>query len=151
MRLRPAKHERRGASLVEAGIIFLVLLTFILGVIDAGLGVMESNVVSNGARQGARLATVHGTLASSGLGTWGPTTYGPVAATDSGTIAQAIAPYLTGLDLTKTTLTVQWLDGSTDPGNRVKVTVSYTYQPMTTFVLNQSITISATSTMVIAH
>ena len=91
MRLRPKAGKRRGASLEEAVILIMVFLTIILGMIDLGMGVFRSNLVSQLARQGARMAIVHGSKAPSGWqgGPWGPSAYGPVSLNDSGAASVA--------------------------------------------------------------
>ena len=68
---------RRGAAMVEAAIILPVFLTLCLGMIDLGMAVFQNNAVAEASRQGARIASVHGSLApNDGSGTtWGPTSY----------------------------------------------------------------------------
>jgi hypothetical protein len=152
MRLRPQAVRRSGAAMVDAALVLPVFLTLIVGMIDLGVAVFQANVLSETARQGARRAIVHGALASSGPGSWGPGTYGPVALTDSGAVAQEISPYVNGLiDPSKVNVTVQWLDGGNQENDRVQVTLTYTYQPITTYVFNGSFPLSASSTMTISH
>ena len=55
-RLRSA----RGAELVELALVFPLLLLFVAGVIDAGLFMQQYAVVSNAAREGARVAAIPG-------------------------------------------------------------------------------------------
>src|SRR5437763_1088523 len=63
MLLRPRKAARRGAALVEAGIVLPVFITLIVGAIDLGLAVSRSQMVAQGAHEVSRLAMVHGSLA----------------------------------------------------------------------------------------
>jgi TadE-like protein len=135
-------------------VVVLALLIIILGMLDLGLAVFQYHVVSEAARQGARLAIVHGQMAPSGWngGSWGTTTINQSANTTGTPIVDEIKPLLVGLDLTQTTIKAEWLDGSNAPENRVRVTVSTTYQPCVTFIFgNTSINLSASSTMPIAH
>jgi Flp pilus assembly protein TadG len=151
MRLRPEKRKRPGASLVETALVMVVFLTLLLGMLDLGLGVFRNNILSQAARQTARQAVVHGSLSSV---PWGPSTYGPVTADDNGAIATALRPYLVGLDPSTVTVQVAWPDGGNAPDQdcRVRVTVSTPYRPMMTFVFgNPTYTLSATSTMPVAH
>jgi Flp pilus assembly protein TadG len=149
MRQRLRDRARRGAALVEAAVVLGLFFAIVLGMIDLGTAVFRYHLTCQASRQGARLAIVHGALAQT---QWGPSTYGPVAANDSSAIAQAIAPYLSGMDPSKATITVQWPDGDNWPGSRAEVTVTTTYQPMMTFLFGSpSWTLSATSTMPIAH
>ena len=151
MRLRPENRKRRGTSLVETSLVIVVFLTVILGTLDLCLGVFRNNTLSQAARQLARQAVVHGSLSSS---PWGPTAYGPVAANDSGAITTALQPYLVGMDPADVTVTVTWPDGGNAPdqGCRVQVALSTPYRPTMTFLFgNPTYTLTATSTMPIAH
>ena len=49
MRLRPRMAARRGAALVEAGIVLPVLITLVIGMIDLGLAVSRSQMVAQAA------------------------------------------------------------------------------------------------------
>jgi Flp pilus assembly protein TadG len=154
MRLRTGKTVRRGATAAETAVVVLVFLILVLGMLDLGIGVLRYNSVSHAARQAARQAMVHGSLAPAKVqgGPWGPDTI-DAKASSSGTPAVAtLQPYLFTCDLDKTTVHVEWPDGSNEPGKRVRVTVSTPYQPMMTFIFgNPSITLQATSTITIAH
>jgi hypothetical protein len=85
------------------------------------------------------------------VSTWGPAAYGPAPASDTHAIAKAVAPKLAGLDPAAVTLKVEWLDGSNEEENRVRVTVTTDYQPMLTAVFGASIRLSSTSTVRITH
>jgi hypothetical protein len=125
-----------------------------LGTIDLGMAVFRLHILSQAARQGARQAIVHGSLARSGWqgGPWGPTTYGPLPATSSDPQMQAVASSLVGVDPAQAQITVEWPDGSNAPGKRVTVTVTTTWSPLMVFIFgNQTTTLSASSTMPIAH
>jgi Flp pilus assembly protein TadG len=143
---------RSGATLVEAALVSLIFLTLILGTLDLGMAVLRYNVTSQAAAQGARLASVHGSQATGFLGSWGPATYGPAPGTDSNPIAQTIAPYLAGANPSAVTLKVVWLDGGNNPGNRVQVTVTSTYQPIMTFIFGKlNFSFSAVAVLVITN
>jgi hypothetical protein len=75
----------------------------------------------------------------------------PASADTDAAIPNAIRPYLVGIDPASVNITVQWLDSSNDDKNRVRVTLEYTYHPMTTLVVQSTIPLSASSTMLIAH
>ncbi len=53
--------DRRGAALVEMAIVLPVFLMVVLGIIEFGRAMMVSNLLTNAARDGARLAIVTGT------------------------------------------------------------------------------------------
>lgn len=134
--------------------IIVAFLTILFGMIDLGIGVFRYNMVSHAARQGARLAIVHGSLATSGWqgGPWGPGTVGPVALSDSSAPAAAVGATVVGLDKTQAQMTITWLDGKNEADNRVRVTVTYPYRPFVTFIFGSpTYTLTATSTMIIAH
>jgi Flp pilus assembly protein TadG len=143
--------DRRGAVLVEGAIVLTVFLFLILGTLDLGLATFRYNSLSQAARQGARQAAVHGALATSAMGNWGPTSYSGTA--DDGSVyAQAVSPMLAGFNLSNVSITVQWIDGGNAVQQRVQYTVSTTYTPtITSLFSNISYTQSAASTMPIAH
>lgn len=154
MRLCCRNRGRRGAATVETAIVILPFLTLVLGMLDLGTAVFRHHVVSQAARQGVRKAIVHGSRAPSGWngGKWGTATYGPVAANVADPKAQAIAPYLSGLDPDATNITMEWPDGSNATEKRVRVTVTTTWTPVVTFIFGGSTqTLSASATMPIAH
>lgn len=148
----PGKPGRRGASAVEMSIVVFVFLVLVLGMLDLGLGVFRYNTFAQAARQGARQAIVHGSMADR-LGTWGPAPYSGLAS-DAHPIAAAIRPSLAGSDLSEITIQAEWPDGGNDVSedHRVRVTVSGPYRPMMTFIFGSpTITLRASSTMAIAH
>jgi Flp pilus assembly protein TadG len=154
MRLRHKKSRRSGASLVESGLVLTALAMLLIGAFDLGMGVFRQHVLSEAARQGVRQAIVHGSLAPSGWngGPWGPSTYGPIAANDSNVKAQAIAPYLAGMDPSQVNVTYEWPDSSNATEKRVRVTLTTTWTPIIGFIFgNQSYTLTACSMMPIAH
>jgi Flp pilus assembly protein TadG len=136
---------------VEAALVVPAFFTLVVGMFDLGVGVLHWCVLSEAARHAGRKAIVHGAQAPSALGSWGPATYGPVAATDSNAIAQAVRPALVGIDPATVTITVEWIDGDNQPQHRVRVTLSHTYRPLTTLVFNQPFSLGAGSTVPIAH
>jgi Flp pilus assembly protein TadG len=153
MRLRRTA-PRWATALPEMAITVTVFLSLMLGALDLGIAVFRLHVVTQAARQGARQAIVHGKTAPSGWngGTWGPATYGPVAANSADPKAQAIAPYLTGMDLSAVQVTYQWPDNDNAVEKRVQVTVTTTWTPILAFIFGtSSTTISGSSTMLIAH
>ena len=149
MRRPPAKN-RRGAAAVETAIIALLFLTLVLGMLELSIAVFRYNIVS----QGARLAIVRGELAPPKLDEWGPATY-TSGANSGNAVSEAIKPYLTGLDLDNTTITIEWLDGSTKLQARVHVTIVTSHEVFLPFVANMlsssTFALRGDSTMQIAH
>ena len=58
--LRPQPARRRGAALVEAAIVLPLFLMVILGIVEFGRAMMVGQLVTNGAREGARRAILYG-------------------------------------------------------------------------------------------
>jgi TadE-like protein len=149
-RLRPA--GRRGVTTVETALVILAFLTLVLGMIDLGMALLRNHLVCEAAREGARQAIIHGSLAPSSMGAWGPNSVGPVAANDSAPLAQAVQPFLADFDPSTVTVQAQWLDGGNCPGQRVQVTVNATCPMMLPSLVGvSSLSLHASSTMPIAH
>ena len=150
--MKTCRNNRRGATAVEMAIVLLTFLILVFGMLDLGIGVFKYHLLAQAARQGARQAIVHGSLATK-LGSWGPAAYSGNAA-DGTAIANYIKPMLA--DPSNVAITATWIDGGNapvpPPGNRVTVTVSAPYKPIMLFIFgNQSYTLRASSTMYIAH
>jgi Flp pilus assembly protein TadG len=148
-----ARRRRRGAALVETVITTTALMTLMLGMVDLGVAITRMHMISEAARQGARKATVQGSLAPSSLngGPWGTTAFSGNGNSSDPKVT-LIQPYLTGIDLSTVTVNVTWPDAKNTAESRVTYQVSTTWTPMMTFILgNPSFTLSAQSTMPIAH
>jgi hypothetical protein len=161
-RIRKRRRPRRGATIVEMAIVLLTFLTLVLGMLDLGLGVARYNSLAHAARQGARQAIVHGSMADR-LGPWGPATVGPFSlgatppsivlpSTDAADIAAFIQPMLVHFNPAEVDVTVAWPEGGNEFGQPVTITLSAPFRPMMTFIFgNPTITLTAESTMSIAH
>lgn len=142
---------RRGAVMVEMAVVLSVFLLLILGTLDLGIATYRYNTISQAARQGARQGIVHGSLAPPAMTAWGPATYSGNAG-DGSEYAQAVSPMLVGFTLSNVTIKVEWPDGGNASQQRVRYTVTTTYQPIVTSLFsNSTYTLSAVSTMPIAH
>ncbi len=147
------KRRRRGGALVEAAITTTVLMTLMAAMIDMGVAVFHMHIVSEAARQGARRAICQGSLAPSTLngGPWGTNPF-TGAGTSSDPKVTSIKPYLTGLDLSNTTINITWPDASNVAEKRVTYQVSTTWKPLIAWVFGSSTrNITGESTMLIAH
>lgn len=58
---RRTDRKRSGAATVELAVILPVFVTIMLGMIEVGRGLMVGQLMTNAAREGARLAVVNGT------------------------------------------------------------------------------------------
>ena len=142
--------QRRGATAVETALVMLAFLILVFGMLELGMTVFQRNIVSHAARQGARRAIVRGELAPPELSAWGPAAYDSPADSDH-EIAQVMAPFLAGLDLSRTNIQMQWIDGNNEIDSRVRVTVTTARDPFLTFLFTDSWTLTGESTMPIAH
>jgi Flp pilus assembly protein TadG len=59
---RRSAEERRGAATVEMAVVLPVFVTIMLGMIEFGRALMVGQLVTNAAREGARLAVINGTV-----------------------------------------------------------------------------------------
>jgi Flp pilus assembly protein TadG len=162
--------RRRGAALVEAALTLMLLLTLIFGIFELGIALFRNHVASEVARQGARVAIVHGYLAPvADMNAWGPTpasypaltarslyagatSYTVQADDSSDELAGSLRPYLVGLDPSAVTLGIRWPDGDNEPGHRVTVSVSTSYRHPIAFLFGgEWINLAASSTMTVAH
>jgi hypothetical protein len=135
--------------------VLIVFITVALGMLDFGVGVFRYHILAQAARQGARRAIVHGERANV-LGVWGPTTIDVAAAASGIPIVDGsgdgIQTMLVGCNLAQTRVRVEWLNGSNELNDPVRVTVSSPYQPVLAFIFSGGQrTLSASSTMQIAH
>jgi hypothetical protein len=150
--LARARPDRRGTTTAEMAIVLIVFLTCVLGMLDLGMAVFRYHLLAEASRQGARLATVHGKLAER-LGPWGPTGFTVSGDDAANPLAAGVRPLLAGLEAGEITIEAQWPDAGNDPirDHRVRVTVRSTYNPVTLFLFGASISLQASSTMVITH
>ena len=58
--IRRINHARRGTAMVEMALVLPLFLMLILGIIEFGRAMMIANLVSNAAREGARMAVLDG-------------------------------------------------------------------------------------------
>jgi Flp pilus assembly protein TadG len=151
MRLATQKN-RRGATAVEVAVIIPVMVVILALAIDVTTGVFRFHQVATLARAGARYAAVHA---------------GQYAAEQSASVVtqdqlkqNVILPQSVGLASNLLTCTLAWIDNSSYPWtdssdtgartqNRVRVVVSYQWQPM--FLFGTPLTLTSTSEMTISY
>lgn len=150
-------------------IVLMVFLTVVFGMVELSVAVFRYHIVSQAARQAARMAIVHGELAPPTMTDWnaayggGTNKFGPqtisTAAADNEIIYgkpgdtgfPGITKYIAGLDPAGTTIQLEWIDGDTRLGSRVRATVTTTYSPLITFLFSDDFTLTGQSVMQIAH
>jgi Flp pilus assembly protein TadG len=145
------RRTRRGVATVELAIVLMVFLTIIFGMMELSIAVFRYHVTSQAARQAARIAIVHGEFAPPEQTTWGPSQFGPTTLDTDSEIPNAVRRYITGLDPAQTTLTLEWPDGNSRVESKVRATVQTQYSPFITFLFTSDFTLTAQSTMQIAH
>jgi hypothetical protein len=150
MRLPPLSCCRRGTTTLEAVIVLGVLLTVVTAMLDLGIALFRQHQLSYAARAVCRTASVHGSEAGV-LGSWGPASFGPVAASTTGPIPEASRPHLCSLKSSDVTVQLEWPDASNEPGYRVAVTLESSYQPALTWLFGAKIKLRASSIMPISH
>jgi hypothetical protein len=144
------RSQRRGVTAVEMAIVLPVLLAMVLGMLDLGLAVMRYNSLSQAARRVAREAIVRGSMAEP-LGIWGPGTYSGTA-DDDHPLTQSVRRTMMVVDYSEVAIEATWPEGGNDVQQQVTISVSMPYRPMMTFIFgNPEFTLTATSTMRIAH
>lgn len=163
--------RRRGASMVENAIVITILLLFILGTVVLGLGVFRYQQVATLAREGARYASVHGSVYANENPSVTPN---PVTAAD---IDAQIRSRAVGLDPAALQINVQMVTATGTPGwdasggavystitppppsgsgrqrNAVRVTVRYNWQPELFSFLNvpNLVVLESTSVMPMSY
>jgi Flp pilus assembly protein TadG len=141
---------RCGAAAVELAIVLFAFLILVFGMLELGIVVLRSNIVSQAARQGTRRAIVRGEMAPPQFTAWGPATYTATANSDD-EIAATLRPFLAGLNLERTTIQMEWIDGDNRIESRVRVTVTTAHDPFLTILFTTGWNLTGVSTMPIAH
>jgi len=129
--------RERGQAVIEFALSagFLVILT--VSMLELTMFVYNYTVLTDAAKEGVRYAVVHG---SSGSNPSGPGASEEVTST----IRAFLAASVHDVSTTSVDVDVEYPDGTNDPGNRVRVSVSYPYNPL--FLVNwATMTISANS------
>ena len=129
---RKKNSNQSGQSLVEFALSILFVLFLIFAVIELTVFIYTYNVLADGAKEGVRYAIVHGT--GVGAGSCSGPGGGGVSCTDStGANIQGIVSRYTTLSLhdsSAMTVSPTYPDSSSVAPNRVRVTVSFAYQPI---------------------
>ena len=122
----------RGQALAEFSIVSLMVCILALAVSEMGRVILVYTTVANAARAGMRFAAVHGSSRASGAGSSnasGPSGNPPQVLAVVNDFASAGL-----LTTSRLVITVSYPGGSNAPGQPVNVTVSYPYDPLTTWL-----------------
>ena len=149
---RPPGGTHRGQALVELALVLPVFLLLAMGTVDLGRGVIYHNLLSNVAREGARMGILHSStyaticnqvITQAFLPNLSPT---PVTCTASG------SPDAVTHDGSLTVTVHKGTPGST--GDPDLVTLSYSFRPITPLIGNivgNSLSLSASSSMYVEN
>jgi Flp pilus assembly protein TadG len=150
MRYRNVRCSRRGATAVEAALVYPVAFLLIIGLLVGAMGIFRYQQVASLAREGARYASTHG-------GQYAKET-GQSAATAEDVYQEAILPKAAGLDPDQMSYQVAWnpdnwptravTDNGAAQGATVSVTVTYQWVPEAYL---GGITLSSTSVMPMSY
>jgi Flp pilus assembly protein TadG len=159
--LRRLKQERGGA-LVEYALVFMLLMTMLLGIVDFCRALYAYHFVSNMAREATRWAIVNGADcgADGSCNGTSPMNNGPATPTNIQSYVTSHAPL--GIDPTKLTTNVTQNPAGTNAppicattpnaaGCTVEVKITYQFSFLFSFVHTGALPLSSTSEMVIAH
>jgi Flp pilus assembly protein TadG len=122
---------KAGQAQVEFLLSILLVMVVVVGVVEVILLMYTYTVLADAAKEGVRYAIVHGCDLSSGScsGTCTPTACTDTTGTKVGDYAKK---YLAASlhDTSAMTVSVSYPDSNSRPTSRVRVTVSYPYQPV---------------------
>ena len=121
-----------GQSLVEFSIVCFMLCILTLAVFEMGRMVLVYATIANAARVGARYAVVHGSSRS--VGASASNASGP--SNNPAQVLSVVTNFASAgiLTTSRLVITVTYPGSSNAPGQLVDVTVSYPYDPLTTFL-----------------
>ena len=131
----PRGDGRRGQSMVEFSLVFIIFLMLMVGLFELGRAVWIYETVAHAARQGARYAMVRGNAGSP----------------DNAALIASVKAQAVGLSSGVIQVTPNW-EGGGIVGSFVSVRVSYPFVPAVGGVLlggTQGFTIASTSRMVV--
>ncbi len=118
---RPPQRSRRGQAAVEMALVLPIFLVVLIGIIECSRAMYAYSVVSNAAREGARYGLMHPT--------WTDSSANP----DPDNIEARARRLTVGLDRSLLTVTTTLPDATTNKGDRVRVTVAYSFRMILPF------------------
>jgi Flp pilus assembly protein TadG len=118
--------NEQGSSLVEFSLVAFMFVMMLLAVVEMTRMVLVYTTVAFAARTGARYAIVHG---ADRTGTGADAASGPGSTSQVESVVQDYAG-VGLLDTSRLGINVTYPDSSNNPGARVLVKVTYTYDPL---------------------
>lgn len=130
--------RRRGATLVEFALFFLLFLALSVGLMELGRGIWTFTTLSHAARQGARYAIAKGS-------------FSPIGGDDP-TIEEVVKRNAIGLEPSDITVTILYSPSNTR-GSVVEVRVQYPFQLVTgpLILADSTLQLGSTTRMIIAN
>jgi Flp pilus assembly protein TadG len=143
--LKRMQGMRRGSTMVEFALFFILFMMLSLGLMEFGLAVWTYSTMSHAARAGARYALVHGAS-------------NPITDGDP-TVAQIVTRNAIGLDPATIIISTTYDTGdplvpaTNEKGHVVQVRVQYPFQLLTGALVlpNRTLTMQSTARMVVAN
>jgi len=126
---KSSKKLQAGQAAVEFALTIVFLMLFLLSFIEVTALLYTYSVLADSAKEGVRYGVVHGTQSSTCNG---PGVAGVACDAGAAGVKSAVTTYATGsLNYTAgMTVTPSYPDGTSTPSSRVRVVVSYSYQPL---------------------
>ena len=146
------RRRERGATLIEFAFVTVGLVALLCGILEISRMLLVYNTVAHAADAGVRYAIVHGSK-KSGTCSDPFSTEGPSGPGNNPTCVVKVVSYYAGLgalDVSRLNITVNYPNSSNDPGQVVKVSVGYPYDPFTRF-FPLSVTLSSQTQGVITY
>jgi len=132
MKTRIGRRREKGQTLVEFALCIVFVFILIIGSIEMIVMIYTYSVLADAAKEGVRYGIVHGT--GLGAGNCSGPGGGGVTCTDSTaanvTMAAKNFAGLSFHDTNAMTISPTYPDGSSVAPSRVRVTISYSYQPV---------------------
>jgi len=127
MRDRCTVRGDAGSMLIETALSFVLMMSFVLGIIECCMMAYTYSVYSDAARQAVRYAPFHGADSSncSGPSAGCGDQAGANVVNYATSYAQPFRALITGM-----TVAVAYPDGSSAAPSRVSVTIQYSYKPL---------------------
>ena len=133
--------------MVEFAIATPILFLMLFGIMEGGWLYYNQNQITDAAREGARYASVHGTMAEDVADSDIATYIVPTA-----DVKTAIVDHLSIPDANNVVVTVSAPDGDMVPGHKVKVKVTFLYHPLIGYAFGSAaITLSSSSTSIVHY
>jgi Flp pilus assembly protein TadG len=125
---RRRRKAERGQAAVEFALTLMFLVLFLLAFLEIVVMIYTYSVLADSAKEGVRYAVVHGSLSS---GCQGPGETGVTCDAGAAAVIAAVNNYAKASmhSTGAMTVTPTYPDSSSKPSSRVRVVISYPYQP----------------------